>query len=604
MYDYPPHELPLLAVAPDARERLVHALGRKPDIHADLTLTSKRASGGTLTGPAPLLTSPTLAWPLASIAVLVLGLVGLIIAFSHNYGFIDGSKALQPLLFVAVYIGASALVVFAFVEIGRTVQETRGGITRGHYLFGAEIVDIEGQTLTITSLGLATAIELEEQRLDGSYLYTELIIRFEYRDELRYEIRDRVHAEAIQRRCVSTVERVQRALNEDDRERLTALLVFPPHLPIVRKQRQTMGQGPFRSLEIVTDAPVPDAVARVSTKQVITLGLIAVTMGSTLWYLRNQWSDRRSFEAAHRTGRASDYRLYLKGDGAFANRVRHELLPRAEFDLLARTGDIRSLQQFLFDHPQSNHVDDVTRLLAERHTRARSAVMTRTHENPGLQRYALRLIEMVQIADASVTVRYQRSGDDAMNELNRVLGERAHTGLIRTPAKSLILDSEIYERRISDILFSSLQTCLGNEFLHTSFATSRSTDGMISIDTDPITTGARDPTIDVDYTIVPSRKVYRADGFEHALTNSQVFIGLEIRFNIHFRTDDPEHDYRVELSVEPPNEFSWSPLRVFTPGTDAYADANLYKRMLERAFNRLSRQLRNRLACSPESENP
>ncbi len=68
------------------------------------------------------------------------------------------------------------------------------------------------------------------------------------------------------------------------------------------------------------------------------------------------------------------------------------------------------------------------------------------------------------------------------------------------------------------------------------------------------------PQIDVNYAIGSTEQIYElAD-------NERSYVGLRGTFSLTFSTGHPKDDLSVEISVDPPAQFSLKTLRVFSPG--------------------------------------
>lgn len=92
----------------------------------------------------------------------------------------------------------------------------------------------------------------------------------------------------------------------------------------------------------------------------VVAAVVAVLLGSSLWWVRNSGSDKKMYALATRANDADSYRLYLAHGSKFKEEVGDVLLPRTELREAEKIGTVDALLAYKAQHPSSKIENEVS----------------------------------------------------------------------------------------------------------------------------------------------------------------------------------------------------------------------------------------------------
>ena len=262
------------------------------------------------------------------------GAVGLFVLGGWGFGILGDVWAIQPRSAVWAYGALLALLVSSVHKLARSVR-TEGlvPLPDGRYLLPYDLVEIEGESVTIHPFGDARQVRVDQASGTVRILYADGLLRV-------VSARSATGGPSVWSRLLSAQHDVEEATHAG------APIAADP----LAELRDASGWKVAAAIRLAASAPRTRRPASASAAFAAVVALSCLAAPAAL-ALRNRASDDATFAAAADAG---GYRMYLRGGGTRHGAVvREMLLPRAALDEAEQRGDFRSLRAFLGEFPSS-----------------------------------------------------------------------------------------------------------------------------------------------------------------------------------------------------------------------------------------------------------
>jgi hypothetical protein len=466
----------------------------------------------------------------ALLGLLCLGLAGL-------HGWAGFGQSVQD---AVASLGYIALLTAAIVYLLKAWPLHRRGLPSGPagiHVFAWDIVDVglDG-TLTVHPLRNLRKLMTTELRGAGNTVFTRLDFTLENGRQVSLPI----PGQDLAPRCVAAWQQRHQALNAalqtNNRAAVAALDPFDA-------LRQQPGLRP----------PSPFAWDRLRRHAIVWALGTAIPVGAVAWAVRNLASDQVAFTKAVATGTEQAYLDYLGFGWRHVDAAR-AALPRAALADARRTGTVTALRAVPRRYPKAGLEPEVTQAVHD--------VFQKSFER--FRALAKRSDATVEPFVGELLTRLESSGDSAVT-VKFIRAPALGSDRRSLPANVARHFGEAGAASREQRMVSELAKGFRLVFPQDVFQLVRS-DG-----------GPTRPVLQVEYGIGPSGMTYRSD------KTMQEFVGVVVRFNVHFVVPGSPTSWRGTLQVLPPDRFS---TQAAFP-----TDEQVYGEMANRAFDQLSSKL-------------
>ncbi len=264
------------------------------------------------------------AWVFGALA----GLVLFFVLVGWGYGSLESPLALAPTWMLAVYAAVLGGSLFCALRAVALYSEAKQApFPYGSFVFPSGVIESRGRFFRIHPMAELSKAEVSARQVS---------LTFEGGSSAKFTARDAEAAQKAKERIVSARRRVLEAEIDDSLDPST----FDPLLPS-RFSNPLAPLGPYTP-------PVP-GWRRFAPLAAVVVGVgLAVLIG----FLRNTLSERQMYRAAVAADTPQAYGAYMARGGQRQD-VPDLRLPTAELKLLQEDGDLKALEAYAQQHPNS-----------------------------------------------------------------------------------------------------------------------------------------------------------------------------------------------------------------------------------------------------------
>jgi hypothetical protein len=538
--------------------------------------------------PAPLCSQPLTTSPVLFGFLALLGAGGLWAAYSYGFGDPWSSDAVQqPLWLIAYALGGFVLFRSILAIVRRASLRKALPFRPGRYLFALDLVDAEGEVLTLWPMSQCVDFQGTHHHTNGVYTHTSLTFVFKGGHKQSFSIRGKQAAEevlqglgAVQSAVSDAVGRIRSGQGTE--QDVGLIFAYDPFFEArMSDEWASLSEKPPHH-------PGQQAAARPQPgylKQATALAAVAaVLLGLPVWIVRNQLSDAAMWSFAQGTEGAWAVEAYLRNGRAHLDEAR-ALLVQRKFEEARTAGTVTAMRHFLDEFPDHAEAKQALHALYEQALAAFAAQASTG--DPKLVPFVKALIGNLEASQSTrVDVRFFRPTEALLEDIDKQVAERGGTieGVQVAPVAPHFskATAEQRERTILASLQQGFGTVFPEDIMELEYVT-------MSGDADAQPEITR-PTIDLVYMVAPSGSLYSGEKRDRA------FIGIQVNFDVEMHVPRHPDTISFELTVEPPSEFIVESSYLAFAGVpaegDGPADDLVYTVMAARAFDHLSQKLR------------
>lgn len=538
--------------------------------------------------PAPLCSETLGTGPIVFGLLALLGVGALWAAYSYGFGDPWSSEAIQHPLWLAAYaLGGFVAFRSILTIVRRKTLHKSVPFKPGRYLFAMDLVEAEGEVLTLWPMSQCVDFQGTHHHTNGAYTHTSLTFVFKGGHKQSFSIPGRQHAETVLQTLGAVQSAVQDAITrirsgQGTEQDIGLIFAYDPFFEARMSDEwaSLSEKPPAQPGSQAAARPQPGYLKHVTALSVAA----AVVLGLPMWLVRNQRSDEAMWTHVQETRSVWGAEAYLRNGRAHLDEAR-TLYMQLKFEEAKAEGTVTALRRFLDEFPDHAEAKQAIHDLYEKALAAFAAQAST--EDPKLVPFVTALIGNLEASQSTrVDVRFFRPTDALLEDIDKRVAEGGGTieGVQVAPVAPHFskATAEQRERAILGSLQQGFGTVFPQDIMELQYVTMTG-----DADAQPEITL---PTIDLVYMVAPSGSLYSGEKRDRA------FIGIEVIFGVEMHVPRHPDTISFELTVKPPSEFvvesSYLAFAgVPTEGADL-GDDLVYTVMAARAFDHLSQKLR------------